>query len=428
MALSALTKLLINQQDTLVPHIEERALRYSMRRYVMAQRVAIFGDMTGWNVRKVSEYLRPRRGQTLAEDTAIPDTQVERVRKAEIEPVEVGDRHRISDRRAETDLENVVSDTIEFLGQAIGDRKEADFMQTAINTFSGGAIDQSANNYDLQYPVDVQFEFRKRARRGQLYHVIHPFQARSVMKDLITFNAVGTNLDFRNQAIAGWNVPAFDGLNIAISDFLPRNVPHYIDVGGDGGTFRLQVGVGYTVGENITATIDWNATPATVATNIQTALNALDMSSFYSGAGTWTVTHDSTITGGERYDVVPPADLWLDGEQELRVAVDYTGTPTLEGQKSAYDLLTNPTLADDVDGNAQGVIVHEQAGATARSLMFFRDALVYDVRKPVTAYFELVNQGRTAEYSAYEVYGIGKWRSEHGMTIETLAESALALA
>lgn len=420
MALSALASLLINQADTLVPHIEEAALKYTMRRYVMPQRVRLKADMTGWNVRKISEYLRPRRAVDLAEDTPIPDTNMARSRKAEIEPKEVGERHRISDRRSETDLEDIVADTIEALGQAIGDRKEADIMQVALASFSGGNIDGTGAAYGLSLPIDAQFEFRKRARRGQLFHVIHPFQARDVMQDLVAY-ASGTNLDYRDRAIAGWSVPGFDGLNIAISEFLPRIVNNYVDVGGDGGTFRLQVGMGYEVGENITAAIDYDVTEATLASNIETALNALDMSSFYSGAGTWSVATTGTSF---RFDVTPPSDLYLDAEQELRVAVDYD-TPSQEGERSAFDLITNPTLTNS-NGVTVGVLVHEKS-ATAKSLLFFPDAVIYDVRKPVTAFFETENQGRTLEYSAYEVYGVGSWRHELGMTIETDANSAFAL-
>lgn len=423
MPLSALSQLLINQADTLVPHIEESALRYTMRRYVMPQRVSVYGDMTGWNVRKISEYLRPRRAQDLAEDTPIPDTQLARVRKAEIEPKEVGERHRISNRRQTTDLEDVIADTVEALGQSIGDRKEADMLSVALGTFSGGNIDGTGGNYQLGYAIDAQFEFRKRARRGQLYHVIHPFQARDIMTDLVNF-ASGTNLDFRDQAIRGWNVPGFDGLNVAISEFLPRRVVNSIDIGADGGTFRLQVGTDYVLGENITDAIAYNATDSTQASNIEDALNGLDMSSFYSGSGSWTVAPDGVVA--ERFTVTPPADLYLDAEQELSVAIDYYNNPTLEGEKSAYDLLTNPTLALDANGVAQGVIVREQS-ATAKALLFFPQAVIYDVRSPMSVYFELENQGRTLEYSANEVYGVGKWRSELGMTIETDASSAFAL-
>lgn len=421
MALSNLTQLLVNAADTLVPHIEEAAFHFSMRRYVMAQRVTRKGDMQGWNVRKVSEYVPTRRAQALSEDTAIPDTNVARKRKGSISPKEVGDRHRISDRRAETDLEDVVRDTIQFLGQAIGDTKEADLMDVALDTFSGGNIDGTGSDYSLAHPISAQFEFGHRAKRGEMFHVIHPFQARDVMQDLVAY-ASGTNLDYRDQAIAGWNVPGFNGLNIAISEFLPRNVIHYVDRGAAGGTFRLQIGSDNVIGENITATIAYSGTDATQATNMQTALNALDMSGFYSGVGTWTVA----FVSGVRFLVTPPTDLYLDAMEELRTALDYTDVH-LEGEKSAYDLLTTPSLAVDVNGVARGVLVFEKS-ATCKSLLFMREAIIYDVRKPVTAFFELVNQGRTAEYSAYEVYGAGKWRHELGMTIDTDCNSAFALA
>jgi len=59
--------------------------------------------------------------------------------------------------------------------------------------------------------------------------------------------------------------------------------------------------------------------------------------------------------------------------------------------------------------------------------MFTRDALVYDIRQPVQAFSELEHQGRTMEISAYEKYGVGHWRDERGLFIETKANSPLSV-
>lgn len=418
MALNGLSVVFGGGKD-FIPHIEERAIRYTMRNYVMSQRVYQLSDMTGWNDRKVTEYLRGRRAQTLAEDTAIPDTVLVRARKASIAPHEVGDKYRISDRREDTDLENIVSDTIEALGRAVGDRREVDFFKAALAGFRGGNLGSTSTVYTTTLPIDGQFEFRKLARKGQLFHVVHPFQARTVMKDLVTYAGAQTDLDFRNSAIASWTLPGFEGLNIAVSDFIPRKIVNNVPVYGTGGTFRLALNSGHTVGEDITAAITVSATPATTVANIKAALEALT----FTGNGTWTVAGATNLL----ITVTPPATLYLDGDSELRVAVDQAN-PTVINAKSAYDLVTGLSGAPlDKDGASLGVQVTEKS-ASCKSLLFYRNALVWDVRKPLQAYFSLPTEfsGRTAEYSAYETYGIGEWQGELGMTIETAASSAFA--
>lgn len=424
----------------LIPHVEEGALKWALRNYVMASRMLTMTDMSGWNARKISEYLPTRRAKELAEDTAIPSTSSQRARKNTIEPKEVGDRYRITNRRSDTDLENIVADTIMFLGDAIGSKVETDAFSAALSTFRGGTLGDGTGDYSMNYMVQAATLFRQRAKRGQIYHVIHPFQALPVTEALLTYSGAQVNLSYRDAAaselaaisnMSEYNLPALGGVNLVISERLPRRVVFKLAVLGDGGTFRLQVGDDYTVGENITAAITVSTTAATMVGNIQTALNALDMSGFYSGSGTWTVsgTDIADIT------VTPPSDLYLEDDMQLRVAVANDETATLSGgfieanlQKSAYDLVTNPDgTVTDQDGNSIGVALWERS-ATAKSLMFHREALIFDVRSAVQSHFELVYQGRTAEYSAYMTYGIGKWSPELGMFVHTKANSPVAVA
>lgn len=418
MALNGLSQIYGNGKS-FIPHVEMGALRWSQRKYVMLPRVTNYGDMTGWNVRKISEYLKFRSAQTLAEDTEIPNTTLARARKAEIEPKEIGDRYRISDRRVSTDLEHIIGDVVEALGTSIGEAKERDLTKTAYDSFVGGTLGSSSVDYSLDLPIDGQHEFMKTARTGLIYHVLHPFQARKILKDLVAFSgsSAGAPLDFRNAAIRSWQVPGFDNLNIVVGDYVGRNIINNILVYGTGGTFRLALFDGQTVSENVTAAITVSATPATMKSNIKAALEALT----FSGNGTWTVGGTTLLD----MTITPPANLWLDADSELRVAVDYAN-PTLIGEKSAYDLITGLSGAPlDINSASLGVVVTEKS-ATAKGLLFQSDALVHDSRDKVRGSFELVNQGRTAEYAAYTTYGVKGWRREKGMFIVTKANSAFA--
>lgn len=418
--LNGLSLVFANGKD-FIPHVEMGALRWTQRKYVMRPRVTNLGDMRGWNVRKISEYLKFRSAQDLQEDTAIPDTTLARARKAEVEPKEIGDRYRISDRRINTDLENIIGDVVEALGTSIGDRIERDLMQSAYDNFIGGTLGGVSSDYSIDLPIDGQHEFMKLSRSGLIYHVIHPFQARKVLKDLVAFSgsSAGAPLDFRNAAIRSWTVPGFDNLNIVVGDFVGRNIVNNIKIYGTGGSFRLALYDGQTIGTNVTAAIAVTGVVATDKAAIKAALEALT----FTGNGTWTVAGSAL----DALTITPPSTLFLDADSELRVAVNYA-SPTLIGEKSAYDLVTGLSGAPlDINGASLGVVVNEKS-ATAKGLLFMPDSLVFDARDAIRGYFSMPDEfsGRTAEYSAYTTYGVAGWRRERGMFVVTKADSAFA--
>lgn len=405
-----------------IPHIEENAFHVIRRNFAMPQLVQRMTDMTGWNERKVSEYLQSRRAQEIAEDTDIPDTKLVRARKNVVSPKEVGERYRVSDRRSDTDLENILADVVEALAYSVGATLEADLIQTALSGFRGGTLGSSAVDYSYELPISAMYEFTQNARKLPLVNVVHPFQVAKIMKDLMNFQ-VGTNLDYRNSAVANWQVPTVGNMSIVVSDTLPRRVVHKLSVFGTGGTFRLALNSGQTVGVDVTAAITVSTTVATMVANIKTALEALTFTSPVAN-GTWTVAGGANI---QDITITPPTNLYLDAESELRVAIDYANATTPE-HKSAYDLVTTVTGGPlDQDDVMMGVAIYEKSG-TCKSLLFARGALVLDVRKPIKTHFETVHQGRTAEYSMYTTYGTVAWRPEFGMFIETKATSALAVS
>jgi hypothetical protein len=416
-------------------------MEYVIHNTVMASRVKVLTDMSGWNVRKVSEYVRGRRAQDLAEDTDIPDTQILRTRKSVIEPYEVGDRYRITDRRSETDIESIITDTVRHLGLGISERVEIDLLITMLSVLRGGTLGTSGADYSLELMLQAATLFRARARHGDLFHVIHPFQAYPVMSKLIDYTNVAP-LSFRDNAasrlegtrdLRSFQLPTFGIADLTISELLPRSFNFKLALYGDGGTFRLQLGNGYeTTGaaQNITAAIAVTGVHATDLASTLAAINALPLAI---RKGTWTGSSGSMTD----ITLIPPADVYFPDPDNFRIANKYDTYVAIVGQlgitlqKSAYDLVTDgggdPTGAADMNGEPVGVELFERTGGVAKAPLFLEDAVAWDVRKGVTSFFEVTKQGRTAEYSGYMVYGVEQWSPENGMYMISKAQSPSAV-
>jgi hypothetical protein len=426
---SALDFLLANGAQFL-PNIQESAVKYVFQKFVMASRVRVATDLAGdWNARKISEYMPSRRAQELDEDTAIPDTQLLRAKLNEVSPRETGDRYRITERRAGTDPEPIIRDSVEALSYAVGSQVELDLMNAGRSAFrkSIGTLASDLSMTTLN-KLAVRFRQQRGVDGSALYHVLHPYQIEPIMEKLLTFtDAIGGAAALENAtsgAVTAFNLPVIG--NIALAPLLPRKVVIGLKIYGTGGTFRLQVGNGYVVGENITGAITVTGTHATDATAIQTALNALDMSGYYSGVGTWVVTSASMTN----ITITPPSDLFLSDPDQVRAAVKYDEDLHVDGgsfdtnhQKSGYDAITTLTGApEDELGNELGFTVHEKSDV-AEGLSFFRDALIYDVRKAPRAFSEVTMQGRTFEYSLSHTYAAAGWRSYLGSRVLSTASN-----
>lgn len=397
----ALAKIL----NDLTPHIEEAAVRYSMYSTVMSARVTTLTDMAGsWNVRKISEYLRPNRATKLSEGTIIPDSTIYRARLNSVQPDEWGASYPISKRRMGTDLEDIVAEVVMVLGQSLGLRREKKLFQEALSLATTSTIySQSSNTYAMAYQIALQQEFAKRGRlaSGQLYHVIHPYQAIPVKEALVDLSKAAP-VQFRDELIQSWNVGGFGGLNVAESALLPRRVKYKLNFGAaTTGVFKLRIGESATDGtELITGNITFSATPATLVSNIDAALEA-------TGVTGWT-TSGTDITD---ITVFAPATWYVDAEDELRVPV----TSDNNGDK-VYD----STL--DVD-----LVITERQGSTVRSPMFFREALLLDIRDPFTYRTYMDEKYRVLQSFAYETYAVSDWQAQDRILfVETKCESPLA--
>ena len=381
--------------DGFVPWVEEAAFKFSMYNFVMAQRVNVMGDMTGWNVRKVSEYRRPKGAHKLEEGEPIPVSRLDRKRLAEIEPEEWGDKYLLTDRRISTDLEDVVADAATALGYSLGRKREQLLFQALIEAadIAGHNLQLSGSDYQLAQAVQLQAFYEGKSWGGDIYHVIHPYQQLDIMEELLDLEK-SANPAFRNSMISSWTFGGFGGLNVAVSGMVPRNVTFRLVMAGavQGNTFRLRFGL------EDTASITVGASVAATLTAIENALNALDVAV----ENGWTFD----ATGTTYDDIEVTSNAYVDEEMQLEIGQDAD--------------------ANEFD-NVTGGLVIQEVSATARAPFFQRNAVVYDRRSRLNAFRSFDPDTRTLKIGAYEVYGVGPWNARLASYIETDATSPVAV-
>jgi hypothetical protein len=382
--------------EDLIPHIEERAYRYATYAYQLTGKVLVFNDMVGWNTRKVSDYRRPAGAKQLDEGVDIPSNKLIRKRLAELSPEEWGDLYPITNRRSSTDLESVLTDTVQFLGDSMGMNRETKLFNALLtaSAASGGYIGSASENYALSHAITLQTLFQAKRFNGNIFHVIHPYQELTIMKDMVDLSKTAVP-DFRNQFVRQWNFGGFGGLNVSVSALTPRKLLSRINLDAavtDGDKFKLSI-AGETT-EDITV----STTVATMVSNIKTALDALDI-------GTFTVSApDSDI---QNINVQSP--IFISGDEfQLSLAHDEDG-----------DALVTTMTEDE--------ITIEEISGVARAPFWERSAVALDVRQAVNMYTEWHPRKRTLDIGATEVFGVGAWRADRAYYVESVCTSPTAV-
>ena len=381
---------LSNEFPTFVPYVEEAAYFYAMYSSVLPPRTTVKNDMSGWNVRKVSEFVRNRRAVQLAEATAIPQATLDRIRTAEVSPLEWGDRYPVTDRTVHTSLEDLLGTVITYLGQSLGMRKEKQVAKTLLSALSTNNVTGSpTTNYTFATALGLVHEFSKRAwaTEDPVYHIIHPFQAMHVRKDLADLSKPADNVT--RASINRWIMSGGMGVEVVETPTLPRKIKYKLAFDCTGGTFTLRAGELANGNPAITAPITYNATPATLATNIKTALDAL-------GIGTW------TVSGSAVDNMTVQAPHYVDAEDELLVH------------------------QNNLTGGAASLTISERS-ASALSIMYSRSAVILDIREPIRVHGEFLHAERIYDIMAYEKYGVALWRGDRVLFYETDASSPFAV-
>lgn len=110
---------------SLIPDIREGALMYAQYSFVAPRLVKTFTDQSGFTKRVNSIYRETGITDNLGELQDLTATEFDREALASLTPKEIGKQFVITDRRVETDLENVLGDAAIDIGYTVGKKVES---------------------------------------------------------------------------------------------------------------------------------------------------------------------------------------------------------------------------------------------------------------------------------------------------------------
>ena len=371
---------------SLIPDIREGALMYAQYSFVAPRLVKTFTDQSGFTKRVNSIYRETGITDNLGELQDLTATEFDREALASLTPKEIGKQFVITDRRVETDLENVLGDAAIDIGYTVGKKVEIDVMNEFKN-LQGGKVGATGTDASMDNIYEARAVLEANAVPGPYVVVLHSYQWLPIFKSFVSLSNAAP-LDIRNEAQRNYFITTVADMTFVVSPLVPYSSStdevQTATVSGTptGGTFKL------SYRGAITAAIAYNAAAATV----QAALEALRT------IGTGNVTVSGSAGGPYTITFVGA----LAGVNAILI-------------QRADNSLTGGTSPDVT-------IVQTTAGVGyATGAIFNRDAIALDLRRAMRIEPERDASLRSTELNTTMVYGVGQWRTEWGIQIQTKA-------
>lgn len=367
---------------SLLDPIREGALMYAQYNFVAPRIVKTFSDRSGFLSRVNSIYRETDVLDNLAETADLTNVQFDREAFASLSPKEVGKQFIITDRRLETDDENVMADAMVDIGYTVGRKVEGDTLAQFAN-LTGGQVGATGSAMSMSNVYNARAILEANAVPGPYIVALHSYQWLDIFNDYVSLgNAAPLNI--RNDVQRGYFLTTLFDMTFVVSPLVPytssTNEVQTATISGTptGGTFKLSFKGAQT------ASIAFDAASATV----QTALRAL-----------------RTING---------ANVTATGSAGGPYTITFIGT--LAGQNVPLLVLSENLLTG---GTAPSVgIVQTTAGVGyATGAIYNREAIALDLRRGMRIEPDRDPSRRWTELNTTMVYGVGPWRSDWGIKL-----------
>lgn len=367
---------------SLLDPIREGALMYAQYNFVAPRIVKTFTDRTGFLDRVNSIYRETNVTDNLAETDDLSPEQFDREAFARLTPKEIGKQFIITDRRLETDDEDVMSDAMVDIGYTIGKKVERDVF-SQFTSLAGGQVGATGSNATIDMIYEGRAVLEAQAVPGPYLVVLHSYQWLDIFKAYTSLSNPAP-LGVRDEAQRGYFITNMFDMTFVVSPLVPytasTNEVQTATITGTptGGTFKLS----FRGAE--TASIAYNAAAATV----QSALQALrtigsgNVTVSGSAGGPYTITFTGALAGHN-------------------VPLIVLSTNALTGG-------TTPTVG----------IVQTTAGVGyATGAIYNREAIALDLRRGMRIEPDRDPSRRWTELNTTMVYAVGTWRNDWGIRL-----------
>ena len=378
--------------SALLPEVWEGALWYARHQFVMPRLVTTYTDMTGMVARNISEYTDDSATvQTgLGETDDLTPVAFDRDLLSTLTPEEIGKQYIITDRRVESDTEQVFADAGVSLGYSLGRQVEA-YLLGDFASFTGGIYGSENSSFSMDHLYTARARFEAAAIPGPYYAVIHPYQYKDIHSAFVNLSNPAP-LEVRNEFQRSYYVTNVADFYIVVSSLVPvvsvQNEQQTLEVTGSptGGTFKIGFG------EQYSAAIAYDADAATVEAALEAIANI--------GTGNVAVTGTTTKT------------------------VEFQGD--LAGQNvplmTLYDNSLTGGSSPDVD-----ITLVQNGQNYARAGFFTRDALAFDLRRAMRVEPDRDASLRSTELNATMIFAHGVWRPTRGIILKSDASTPLTV-
>ncbi len=209
-----------------LPAIWEAALDYAKAGFIMPSLVKTFTDYNGMVTRNVSEYVETGVTDNLGEVADLTTTAFDRALLTTLTPKEIGKQFIITDRRVDTDTEDVFADAARDIGYVMGKKLEQDLLGV-FPSFTLTPVGAKASAFDMGKVMAARAILEANNVPGPYTLVLHPYQYLDIYN---TFTALASpaSLSVRDEISRSYYVTQYADLTIAVS-----NLPT-ITTDGDG--------------------------------------------------------------------------------------------------------------------------------------------------------------------------------------------------
>lgn len=209
-----------------VPAIWEAALMYIKYNFTMSGLLKTFSNMQGFTPRYTTQYTEGTVTSNLGELQDLTPQLITRNLLAALQPAEHGTQYVLTDRRVESDTEDILADAAEKIGYEMGKKLEVDLL-TDFGNLTGGYVGSAGSSLTWQNIYEGRTRLAAAGVPAPYNVVLHEYQwhdlatAANIVSIASTSAGAAAPLTVRNDIQGRYYVASMGDMNFFTSGLVP---------------------------------------------------------------------------------------------------------------------------------------------------------------------------------------------------------------